>query len=143
MSEASSTDSVPLEMKRQAPAAEVRVKLAEGTELKFKWIPPGEFYLGSPDDERGRQHTDLPRAKQEIAKGFYVAETEMTQRQHRILTGKNPSNSRALGDDSLPVEQVAWRDLTGGGGVLDKCNDLLRKLGLPYKADLPNEIEWE
>ena len=137
------TDNVPLEMKRLPPPAEVLVKLSDGSEIKFKYVPAGTFYVGSPPDERGRQQKDLTRSKREIPKGFYVAETEATQRQHRLLTGKNPSTSRALGDESRPVEQVGWRDLTGPGGVLDRCNELLRKLELPYKADLPNEIEWE
>ena len=137
------TESIPLEMIRLPPPASVLVKLPDGGELKFKWVPPGEFFLGSPPDERGRQRTDLTQAKRDIPKGFYVAETEMTQRQHRTLTGKNPSTSRALGDETRPVEQVAWRDLVGTGGVLDKANEVLRKLGLPYKADLPTEVEWE
>lgn len=137
------TESVPLEMKRLPPSVEVVVQLPKGGELKFRWVPPGDFYLGSPPDERGRQSNDLPRARKEIAKGFYIAVTEMTQRQHRALTGKNPSTSRALGDETRPVEQVAWRDLAGTGGVLDKANELLHRLDLPYKADLPTEIEWE
>ena len=138
-----STESYPLEMKKLPPPAGVLVKLANNAEVKFKWVPPGEFFLGSPPDERGRQHTDLPRTKTEVTKGFYMAETEMTQRQHRALTGKNPSTSRALGDETRPVEQIAWRDLAGPGGVLEKTNDVLRRLGLPYKADLPTEVEWE
>ena len=137
------TESIPLEMKRMPPPALVLVKLPDGGELKFKWVPPGEFFLGSPPEERGRQRTDLARAKKDIPKGFYIAETEMTQRQHRALTGKNPSTSRALGDETRPVEQVAWRDVTGTGGILDKANEVLRKLELPYKADLPTEVEWE
>ena len=137
------TESIPLEMKRLPPPALVLVKLPDGGELKFKWVPPGEFLLGSPPDERGRQRTDLTQAKRDIPKGFYVAETEMTQRQHKALTGKNPSTSRALGDETRPVEQVAWRDLVSPGGVLDKANEVLRKLELPYKADLPTEVEWE
>ena len=137
------TQSVPLEMKRLPPPAEVVVKLAEGNELKFRWLPPGSFFAGSPPDERGRQRTDLPRAKADIPKGLYMAVTEMTQRQHRALTGRNPSSSRALGDETRPVEQIAWRDLTESGGVLDKCNEALRRLKLPFKADLPTEVEWE
>ncbi|MSU47135.1 MAG: hypothetical protein EXS42_08450 [Lacunisphaera sp.] len=137
------TESIPLEMKRLPPPAEVLVKLPDAGELKFKWVPPGEFQLGSSSDERGRQRTDLTRTKRDIPKGFYIAETEMTQRQHRALTGKNPSTGRALGEETRPVEQVAWRDLAGTGGVLDKANNMLRRLELSYQADLPTEVEWE
>ena len=137
------TENVSLTMKRLPPAALVTVTLADGTPLKFRWIPAGAFQAGSPPDEHGRQRNDLPRVKTEIPKGYYLAETETTQRQHRVLTGKNPSTSRALGDDTRPVEQVAWRDITGAGGAIERLNDTLRRLGLPYQADLPGEIEWE
>lgn len=137
------TETIPLVMKRIPPPAEVVVKLAEGVELKFKWIPPGEFLFGSPPEERGRQHTDYPREKRIVPQGFYLAETEMTQRQHRTLTGRNPSTSRALGDESRPVEQVGWRDLDLPGGALEKMNEALRRLNLAYRADLPTEVEWE
>jgi formylglycine-generating enzyme required for sulfatase activity len=72
-----------------------------------------------------------------------MGEFETTQRQHRALTGKNPSSSRALGDETRPVEQVSWRELTGTGGVIDRVNEILRQQKLPYVADLPTEIEWE
>ena len=137
------TETLALALKRLPPPPEVVVTLADGTAMKFKWVPAGSFYLGSPPDERGRQRNDLPRAKTEIPKGFYIAETETTQRQHRVLTGKNPSTSRALGDETRPVEQVAWRDLTGPGGAIEKLNEALRRLELPYQADLPGEVEWE
>ncbi len=137
------TENVPLVMKRLPPPAEVTVPLADGTPMKFRWIPAGTFQAGSPPDEHGRQRNDLPRAKTEIPKGYYLAETETTQRQHRVLTGKNPSTSRALGDETRPVEQVAWRDITGSGGAIERLNETLRRLGLPYQADLPAEIEWE
>jgi formylglycine-generating enzyme required for sulfatase activity/predicted Ser/Thr protein kinase len=137
------TEDVPVVMKRLPPPAEVTVMLGEGTPMKFKWIPAGSFQAGSPPDEHGRQRNDLPRAKTDVPRGYYLAETETTQRQHRALTGRNPSTSRALGDDSRPVEQVAWRDVTGSGGAIEKLNETLKRLGLAYQADLPSEIEWE
>lgn len=137
------TGNVPLAMKHLPPPSEVTISLAEGTPLKFRWIPAGTFQAGSPPDENGRQRNDLPRTKTDIPRGYYLAETETTQRQHRALTGRNPSTSRALGDDSRPVEQVAWRDVTGAGGAIERLNETIRRLGLPYQADLPSEIEWE
>ncbi len=138
-----STEALPLELKRLPPAAQVVVELAADVPVKFKWVPARVYFAGSPPDEHGRQRNDLARARTEIAKGFYIAETETTQKQHRTLTGRNPSVSRALGDESRPVEQIAWRDITGPGGAIEKLNEALRRLGLPYKADLPTEIEWE
>ncbi len=137
------TTRLSLELKRLPPPPEISVMLADGVELNLRWVPAGAFNAGSPSEERGRQRNDLPLTRVEIARGIYVAATEMTQRQHRALTGKNPSASRALGDDTRPVEQVSWRDATGPGGAIDKLNQLLQRQGLPFTADLPTETEWE
>lgn len=137
------TESIALAMEKIPPPAEVVVDLGPGVTLKFRLVQTGTFHYGSPPDEKGRQRNDLAWTRAEIPAIFYMAETETTQAQHRILTGKNPSVSRALGDETRPVEQVAWRDLTGPGGALNKFNEVLRKLELPFVADLPTEIEWE
>ena len=138
-----STQSLGLTMERIPPPPEVTVDLGGGTRVKFKWIPPGSFNSGTRAGEPGQQRSDLPSTRAEVPAGFYMAETETTQRQHHNLTGKNPSSSRALGDDSRPVEQVAWRDLTGSGGVIERLNAVLQKQQLAYVADLPTELEWE
>lgn len=138
-----STQSLVLTMVKLPPPPEVTINLGAGTLLKFKWIPPGTFNAGTRVGEPGQQRSDLPAASTEMTTGFYLAETETTQRQHHSLAGKNPSSSRALGDDSRPVEQVSWRDLTGIGGVLDRLNVVLKKQQLAYAADLPTELEWE
>jgi len=138
-----STQSLTLTMERTPPPAEVTVDLGGGTLIKFKWIPPGSFEYGTKAGEAGQQRSDLPSTRAEVTAGFYIAETEMTQRQHNTVTGKNPSSSRALGDGTRPVEQVSWRDLTGSGGVIERLNTTLKKLSLAYVADLPTEVEWE
>ncbi|HEY8994798.1 MAG TPA: bifunctional serine/threonine-protein kinase/formylglycine-generating enzyme family protein [Lacunisphaera sp.] len=138
-----STQSVNLTMAKIPPAPEVKIDLGQGTILKFKWIPPGTFTYGSSAGEPGQQRSDLPATKAEISTGFYLAETEMTQQQHLAITNKNPSSSRALGDNTRPVEQVSWRDLTGNGGVLDRLNSAMSRQKFAYVADLPTEIEWE
>ena len=138
-----STQSLGLTMAKTPPPPEVTVDLGGGTQLKFKWIPPGSFNSGTRAGEPGQQRSDLPSATTEVTAGFYLAETETTQRQHQSITGRNPSSSRALGDDSRPVEQVSWRDVTGSGGVLERFNMVLKKQHPDYAADLPTELEWE
>ena len=138
-----STQSVGLTMEKIPPPAEVAVDLGSGVMMKFKWIPPGSFTYGSTAGAPGQQRSDLPATRHEITAGFYLAETEATQQQHLELMKRNPSSSRALGDVTRPVEQVAWRDLTGNDGVLDRLNTALRRARIEYTADLPTEIEWE
>lgn len=138
-----STQSLGLAMAKIPPPPAVTVDLGGGALLKFKWIPPGSFSSGTRTGEPGQQRSDLPSATTEITAGFYMAETETTQRQHQSITGKNPSSSRALGDETRPVEQVSWRDLTGSGGVIERLNLVLKKQQPDFAADLPTELEWE
>ncbi len=138
-----STQSVGLTMEKIPPPSEIVVDLGSGVMMKFKWVPPGSFTYGSTAGTPGRQRSDLSATHHEIAAGFYIAETEATQQQHLELMKRNPSSSRALGDLTRPVEQIAWRDLTGNDGVLDRLNTALRRAKIEYTADLPTEIEWE
>lgn len=137
------TSDLALALKPAGPPRELVVPLGADVGISFRRVEAGEFFAGTPADEVGRQRNDLPRNRVAVGEPFYLATTEMTQLQHRVLMGRNPSGSRALGDESRPVEQVAWRDLVGRGGVIERLNEALVRLGLPYQADLPTEIEWE
>ena len=109
--------------------AAYRMTNSIGMELVF--IPPGEFNMGSPRDEGGRDD-DEGRHRVRIAAGLYMGATEVTQAQWRAVMEDNPS--RWPGDD-LPVEQVAWEE------VLEFCRKLSDKEGRHYR--LPTEEEWE
>ncbi|MFH1024246.1 MAG: formylglycine-generating enzyme family protein [Planctomycetota bacterium] len=100
--------------------------------MTLVWIPPGEFMMGSPDNEPGRGEDEGPQHKVKITKGFYMGATEVTQAQWKAVMGDNPSNFK--GDD-LPVEQVSWNDCQV---FLKKFSD---KEGKTYR--LPTEAEWE
>ncbi|MFN0126862.1 MAG: formylglycine-generating enzyme family protein [Verrucomicrobiales bacterium] len=116
---------------RHGLAAEFRV---EGVPFVLRWIPPGRFLMGSPEDEPGRFDDEGPRHERIIEKGFWLGETVVTQAQWRVVMGRNPSHFK--GPDTLPVEQVAWND----------CRDYCAKLsslipGVAFRA--PAEAEWE
>ncbi|MHC4697441.1 MAG: bifunctional serine/threonine-protein kinase/formylglycine-generating enzyme family protein [Planctomycetota bacterium] len=100
-----------------------------GMELVF--IPPGEFLMGSPSNEHGRDEDERQR-RVKLGKGFYMGATEVTQAQWRAVMGDDPSKWK--GDD-LPVEQVSWED------VQEFCRRLSTKEGREYR--LPTEAEWE
>lgn len=111
----------------------------------------GSFTMGSPAGEAGRgldevQHTVT------LTTDFWMAESEVTQKQYRNLMGSNPANF--IGDD-LPVENVNWSD------AVAYCNTLSLIEGLTpcYQISgttvawpsgvkctgyrLPTEAEWE
>ena len=54
--------------------------------MRFILIPSGNFLMGSPKSEKGRQWNEK-RHKVVISKSFYMGETEVTQDQWKKLVG--------------------------------------------------------
>ena len=100
--------------------------------MKFVWIPPGTFMMGSPKAEKERQDNEIQH-KVTLTKGFYMGVYTVTQEQYETVMGKNPSNFR--GEKNLPVEKVSWGD----------CQEFIKKLREKDKKvyRLPSEAEWE
>ncbi|MBP5510082.1 MAG: formylglycine-generating enzyme family protein [Kiritimatiellae bacterium] len=100
--------------------------------MRFRWCPAGTFTMGSPPTEEGRSY-DERQHEVTLTKGFWMAETEVTQRQWKGVMGGNPSDFK--GDDR-PVENVSW----------DDCQEFIAKVNarLPdVQMRLPTEAEWE
>jgi formylglycine-generating enzyme required for sulfatase activity len=75
-----------------------------------------------------------------LTKPFWMAKTEVTQRQYQQLMGSNPSRFKG---DNLPVEKVTWNDAME---FCRKLTEMERKAGrLPegYEYTLPTEAQWE
>src|ERR1700681_1013064 len=100
--------------------------------MKFVWIPPGNFMMGSPKEENGRS-ADEAQHKVTLTKGFYMGVYLVTQEQWQAVRGNNPSSFE--GEKNLPVETVSWGN----------CQEFIKKLRKidkkPYR--LPTEAEWE
>ncbi len=109
------------------------VKLSvKGESLRLRWIPPGDFWMGSPDDEPQRLDNET-RHRVLLTRGYWLAETACSQALWRAVMGDNPSEFK--GED-LPVETVSWDE------VHTFYETLNRQLpGL--QARLPSEAEWE
>ena len=102
-----------------------KVVTINGVEFAFRWCPAGEFMMGSPEFDEGRfANEKLHRVV--LKEGFWIMETEVTQRQWKAVMENNPSYFE--GDD-LPVENVSWND----------CQTFCRKANLK----LPTEAQWE
>ena len=102
--------------------------------MRFVLIPPGNFLMGSPESEKGRQWNEK-RHKVIISKSFYMTETEITQGQWEKLVGFNPSSFSKLGK-TYPVDSVSWNE----------CMEFIRVLNGwegTKKYRLPTEAEWE
>ena len=119
------------------PAAR-SVDLGAGVEMELALIPAGEFVMGSPDTEKGRDgdNRESPQSQVKIGRPFYMGRREVTQAQWLRVMGANPSRFKDGPDAGRrPVENVSWND----------CQAFLKKLnslGLGVFR-LPTEAEWE
>src|SRR5207302_8293725 len=77
--------------------------------MKFIWIQPGTFLMGSPLNEKGRGQ-DEKQFRVKITKGFYMGVYAVTQAQWKAVMGNNPSSYQPQGmnTDNYPVERVSW-----------------------------------
>ena len=120
------------------------VELAPGVNLKFSYIPAGQFVMGS-------NNTALPDVspafKVEIKKPFWMGEVEITNEQYNVIYPDH---------DSRYVDQF-WKDHVGPGypanlphqplirvsyeDAMEYCRKLSEKTGL--NITLPTEAQWE
>ncbi|MBB4199713.1 Sulphatase-modifying factor protein [Rhodoblastus sphagnicola] len=104
-----------------------------GASQILRWIPPGTFMMGSPDDEQGRWSAEGPQHEVTIAEGFWLFETPCTQALWTSVMGNNPSKYPT---PDRPVDSVAWNDAQA---FIGRINEMLPGLGL----SLPSEARWE
>ena len=120
------------------------VNLPAGTLRSFGgtecvWCPPGQFMMGSPTSERGRD-ADEVQHEVVLTRGFFLAETECTQGQWEAVMGGNPSYFKGT---ERPVEHVSWEE------AVEYCRKLTAKqraegiLPSGWEWRLPTEAEWE
>lgn len=102
-------------------------------EQRLRWIPPGWFFMGSPDDDREALRHEKPRHEVELSKGFWLFDTPCSQTLWQAVMGTNPSRFKG---EQRPVERVSWEDCQE---FITEMNELLPGLALR----LPTEAEWE
>jgi len=115
-------------------AEEPKKRIKNSLGMEFVWIKPGNFLMGSPEDEPGRYTGEILHTVN-LTDPFYMQTTEVTQAQWQALMGNNPSSNKRCGD-RCSVEQVSWED----------AQRFIRKLNQKEGTDkyrLPTEAEWE
>jgi formylglycine-generating enzyme required for sulfatase activity len=120
--------------------------------LALVQIPAGEFMMGSPEDEEGRnwyqsssyvdtKGLNVEQQHRVSLSTFYLGQHPVTQAQWRAVASLPPINYELNPDPSHfkgehhPVEQVTWYE------AVEFCHRLSQHTGKPYR--LPSEAEWE
>ncbi|BAY96705.1 serine/threonine protein kinase [Tolypothrix tenuis PCC 7101] len=103
-------------------------------------IPGGQFLMGSPKKEQGRNDFESPQHTVTI-QPFFMGKFPVTQSQWKAVTAlpkvkidlkPDPSSFKGA---NRPVEQVSWDD------AVEFCARLSKETGKIYR--LPTEAEWE
>ncbi|MFO1424070.1 MAG: formylglycine-generating enzyme family protein [Candidatus Competibacteraceae bacterium] len=120
----------------------VEFTLREVTQ-RLRWIPPGRFWMGSPeeetrglamnDDERKWFERERPRHLVTLTEGYWLFDTPCTQALWEAVMEKNPS---CFQSPTRPVENVSWHDVQD---FLARINARIPDLDLT----LPSEAQWE
>ena len=104
----------------------------KGVRQVFRWCEPGTFLMGSPENELERYGREVQH-QVTLTKGFWIADTTVTQALWQVVMGDNPSYFKG---DENPVEKVSWDDAQA---FIVKMNSLKTEL----KLCLPTEAQWE
>ncbi|MCP3924014.1 MAG: formylglycine-generating enzyme family protein [Desulfobacterales bacterium] len=102
--------------------------------MQFVFIKPGNFKMGSPENELYRKRNEKLHTVK-ISRGFFISITEVTQEQFLKVMKYNPSAFISCGKN-CPVERVTWH----------QAQNFIKKLNMMESTDkyrLPTEAEWE
>ncbi|HSH05363.1 MAG TPA: SUMF1/EgtB/PvdO family nonheme iron enzyme [Anaerolineae bacterium] len=118
-------------------------------DLCFVYVPPGRFWMGSPDDDPLAKDREKKIHEVDIPYGYWLSQYLVTAGQYRLFLGESGYQMEGhyewMMDDGVtrPVRFVTWRDgvaftewLTArwrAGGVIAANQRVL----------LPSEGEWE
>lgn len=106
--------------------------------MRFVRIEAGVFALGTPD-HRTWEHPHVVR----LTHDYWIAETEVTQKQWVDLMQTRPWGEGVQSGDAYPAVGMSWHE------ACDFCKELSRREGLlgsipnGYVIALPSEAQWE
>jgi formylglycine-generating enzyme required for sulfatase activity len=147
-------DAAQAKARQAASAAQLRrpEEVTNSIGMKMMLIPPGEFLMGSPDDELGRAENETQHPVR-ITRPFYLGVYEVTQAEYLQVMGRNPSSfssfsstgtsrRQVLNRDTsrFPVETVSWEDATE---FCRRLSALPAEKASARVYRLPTEAEWE
>jgi serine/threonine protein kinase/formylglycine-generating enzyme required for sulfatase activity len=99
------------------------------------WIKPGQFEMGTRDPNDKKRH------QVRLTKGYWMAQTEVTQGEYQKVMGGNPS--RITGSPFLPVDSVSWDQAVAYCRKASEAEHKAGRLPPGYEYRLPTEAEWE
>ena len=126
------------------PVAATGSKLETSIGLTMIAVAAGEFWIGSPESEAGRDG-DEPRHRVRFTKAYWLGETEVTQGQWRAVMGTEPwkGNPYLREGDAVAATCVSHVDAREFCRKLTEREMAAGRLPEGYRFVLPTEAEWE
>ncbi|MDZ7615416.1 MAG: formylglycine-generating enzyme family protein, partial [Patescibacteria group bacterium] len=145
----------------------VPVEWTNSIGMKFVLIPPGEFHMGSPENEgerstektrsdgalhanNGRNRSETPQHRVRITQAFFLGICEVSQAEYKSVMGRNPSSFSAEGKDAgkvasldtdgHPVDSITCAEASAFCETLS-ARPQEKAAGRVYT--LPAEAQWE
>ncbi len=119
---------------KQGKAAGDRAVLkCDRIEYAFRWVPAGEYAIGSPAEEQDREDSEALH-NVALTKGYWILETEVTQTMWRCVMGKNPSK---WAGDKRPVDSIGLDEID------EFCAKLNERAPEGVVIQLTTEAQWE
>ncbi|QJX00890.1 formylglycine-generating enzyme family protein [Frigoriglobus tundricola] len=134
-------------------------KVDLGAKFDMVWVPGGEFSMGSPDAEAGRDANEGPRHKVKVG-GFWMGKYEVTWDEFDVFWfdegffKADDTAAKKFGPDAITRPTNTFVDATYGHereghpalcmthhAAMMYCEWLRKKTGRAYR--LPTEAEWE
>lgn len=103
-------------------AGDRKLEVMGGAEFVLRYIPAGQFRMGSPKDELRRLGDETPH-QVTLSHPLWMLETEVTQWQWRRVMGTTPSFPWSCGGP-CPVERVNWYEAVAFANELSKLAGL-------------------
>jgi serine/threonine protein kinase len=106
--------------------------IVRGVTFRLRHLSAGRFVMGTLDTDP-LHRPDETAVAVVFSRGWWLADSEVTQAQYHAITGVHPS---AFQGDTLPVENITWHDCVG---FTQRLNGFVPGL----RSRLPTEAEWE
>jgi formylglycine-generating enzyme required for sulfatase activity len=115
-----------------AEMMELPVECKNELDMRFRFIPPNSFIMGTPAYEETHAPTEQPGHEVIIRQPYYMSVCEVTRKEWKSVMGYQHSTYQGSStfNDEYPTHENGWYD------AIDFCNRLSRRDGLAPYYDL-------
>ena len=112
--------------------------------MELVLIPAGEFMMGSPESEDGRENNERQH-RVTLSQPFYLGKYEVTQGEWKQVMGTNPwfGERYVQYGSKIAATNVSWEDTLRFCKTLTEMDRTAGKLSSEEKYDLPTEAQRE